>query len=121
MTRRSADLHSRTPPEWVGVVLDNFDEFLCDHANYERKASALAISLAVRHPERTEMIPTLLGLAREELEHFSEVYALMAERGLRLVKDSPDPYVNALLGTLRSGREQRFLDRMLVREPAYES
>ncbi len=114
MTRRSVELHSATPPEWVEVIIENFDEFLCDHANCERKASALAVSLAVRHPERAAMIPTLLTLAQEELEHFAEVYALMASRGLRLVKDCPDPYVNALLGTLRSGREQRFLDRMLV-------
>ncbi len=114
MTRRSVELHSATPPEWVEVIVENFDEFLCDHANCERKASALAVSLAVRHPERTAMIPTLLTLAQEELEHFAEVYELMASRGLRLVKDSPDPYVNALLGTLRSGREARFLDRMLV-------
>ena len=114
MTRRSVDLHSATPPEWVEVILERFDEFLCDHANCERKASALAISLAVRHPERTAMIPTLLELAREELEHFAEVYSLMAERGLHLVRDAPDPYVNALLGTLRSGREERFLDRMLI-------
>ena len=114
MTRRSVELHSATPPEWAQVIVENFDEFLCDHANCERKASALAVSLAVRHPERTAMIPTLLTLAQEELEHFADVYALMASRGLQLVKDSPDPYVNALLGTMRSAREARFLDRMLV-------
>jgi tRNA-(ms[2]io[6]A)-hydroxylase len=114
MTRRSVQLHLDTPPQWVEVILENFDEFLCDHANCERKASALAVSLAVKHPDRTAMIPTLLALAQEELEHYAQVYALMAARGLRLVKDSPDPYVNALLGTLRSGRDARFLDRMLV-------
>ncbi|MGI9331796.1 MAG: tRNA-(ms[2]io[6]A)-hydroxylase [Gammaproteobacteria bacterium] len=114
MAKKSIDLKSATPPEWVNVVLDNFDEFLCDHANCERKASALAMSLVVKHPDRDAIIPVLIELAREELEHFADVYALMRSRGLGLVRDIQDPYVNGLGVHLRSGREERFLDRMLV-------
>lgn len=114
MTRRSMDLLVATPPDWVHTVLADFDAFLCDHANCERKASALAISLVVKHPDRTAIIPTLLALASEELEHYREVYEQMAARGLRLQKDTPDPYVNGLMAHMRSGREQRFLDRLLV-------
>lgn len=114
MTRKSADLQIATDPRWVQVILDRFDEFLCDHANCERKASALALSLAVKHPDRAAIVPTLIGLAREELEHFEQVYALMARRGLALVPDAPDPYVNGLRAHMRHGREERFLDRLLV-------
>jgi len=114
MTRRSIDLHGVTDPAWVGYILDHFDAFLQDHANCERKASALALSLVVKHPDRRSMIPTLITLAQEELEHFADLYALLDARGLPLVKDERDPYVNALLAELRSGRETRFIDRMLI-------
>ncbi len=112
--RKSVDLLVATHPGWVQVILDNFDAFLQDHANCERKASALAMSLVVKYPDRTRIIPDLIDLAAEELTHFGQVYALMQQRGIPLIKDTPDPYVNALIGLMRHGREERFLDRMLV-------
>lgn len=114
MTKRSIDLHVPTDPEWVHAILDNFDEFLQDHANCERKASALAMSMVVKHPDRPLIIPTLISIAREELEHFEMVYNLMKTRDLPLIKDEQDPYVNALLTCLRHGRDERLLDRLLV-------
>ena len=114
MARKSPDLLVATHPDWVHAVLADFDAFLQDHANCERKASALAMSLVVKHPDRTRIVPTLIALAQEELEHFRQVYALMASRGLPLVKDSQDPYVNRLAACMRHGREARFLDRLLV-------
>ena len=114
MARKSPDLLVATHPDWVFTVLADFDAFLQDHANCERKASALAMSLVIKHPDRTRIVPTLIALAREELEHFAQVYALMAARGLPLVKDTQDPYVNRLAACMRHGREARFLDRLLV-------
>lgn len=114
MTRKSIDLLVATHPDWVHVVLADFDAFIQDHANCERKASALAMSLVVKHPDRTRIVPTLIALAQEELEHFRQVYALMCARGLPLVKDTQDPYVNRLAACMRHGREPRFLDRLLI-------
>ena len=114
MARKSIDVLTATPPDWVNGILDDFDTFLADHANCERKASALAMSLVVKYPERVEIIPALIGVAREELEHFEQVYEVMRERGVALLKDEPDPYVNALVAHMRSGRLPRLLDRLLV-------
>ena len=114
MTRKSIDLLVATDPDWVHAVLADFDAFIQDHANCERKASALAMSLVVKHPDRTRIVPALIALAQEELEHFRQVYALMERRGLVLVKDTQDPYVNQLVACMRHGREPRFLDRLLV-------
>jgi len=114
MARKSIDLLYSTPDEWTQSALDNFDLFLADHANCERKASALAMSFVVRYPDKLEIIPQLIDLAKEELEHFEETYQVMQERGLQLIKDIPDPYVNELLGHARHGREERFIDRMLI-------
>ena len=114
MTKRSVELQLPTHPDWVQVILDNFDAFLQDHANCERKASALAMSMVVKQPDREHIVPTLISIAREELEHFEQVYDLMRARGLPLTKDEQDPYINALLECMEHGREERFLDRLLV-------
>ena len=114
MPKHSVELQSATPDEWVSSILENFDEFLRDHANCERKASALAMSMVVKQPDRKRIIPTLISIAREELLHFEQVYDLMCQRGLSLAKDEPDPYINELLGAIRHGREARFLDRLLT-------
>ncbi|MBL4850707.1 MAG: tRNA-(ms[2]io[6]A)-hydroxylase [Gammaproteobacteria bacterium] len=114
MAKKSISLLSATDPSWVNVIIENFDTFLADHANCERKASALAMSMVVRYPDRAKIIPALIELAQEELEHFSQVYALMQKRGVSLIKDEPDSYVNQLGKKMRHGREDRFLDQLLV-------
>ncbi len=103
-----------TDPGWAAVAIKDFDAFLQDHANCERKASALAMSLIVRYADREKILSPLIALAQEELSHFRQVFDLMQARGLRLVKDSPDPYVNQLLSVLRHGRNERFLDQLLL-------
>lgn len=114
MTRIEVNLKSATHPEWVNVILDNFDAFMQDHANCERKASALALSMVMKYPDRKKMIPHLIRLAQEELDHFAEVYALMEARNLPMGREEKDPYVNQLLSHCRSQPEERFLDRMLI-------
>jgi len=114
MPKIDFNLHIATDPDWVQVILGDFDSFLQDHANCERKASALALSLVMKYADRQAILPHLIRLAQEELEHFSEVYDLMAAREIPLGPEIKDPYVNQLLAHCRSEPEARFLDRMLV-------
>jgi len=114
MAKKSAELVAATPAAWIDAVLADFDAFLADHANCERKANALIMSLIVKFPDRVTIIPQLIELALEELEHFGQTYAFMEKRGLKLTKDTPDPYVNELIATARHGRDERFIDRMLI-------
>jgi len=115
MAKLSIDLKWDTPASWVAAgPLSDFDAFLADHANCERKASALAMSLIVRFPDRKAIIQPLIDLALEELEHFQQVYQVMVARGVDLVGDTPDPYVKQLLQAMRHGREERFIDTLLV-------
>lgn len=107
------DLECASKPEWVDAVMGDFNTFLQDHANCERKASAMAMSFVAKCPDRVEIIPELIDTAIEELEHFKMVYALMEKRGIRLPdKMGSDPYVDKLLKLCRSNREQRLLDRL---------
>jgi len=111
----SLELSAATRPEWVKTVLSNFPAFLRDHADCERKASAMAMSFVAKYPDRVEIIPELIETAREELGHFQQVYTHMEKRGIRLARDmKEDPYIKALLELCRTDPPNRFLDRLLL-------
>ncbi|MEQ9286155.1 MAG: tRNA-(ms[2]io[6]A)-hydroxylase [Cyclobacteriaceae bacterium] len=102
-------------PEWVNAVINDFDSFLKDHANCERKASAMAMSFVAKFPDRVEIIPLLIDTAVEELEHFRSVYQIMEKRNLILPHEiGQDKYVKQLVDKCRSGRLERFMDRLLL-------
>ena len=109
------DLACPSAPEWLDAVLSNFDTFLQDHADCERKASATAMSLVAKYPNRVEIIPELIDTALEEMEHFKLVYALMESRGIQLAHSiHEDLYIKKLIKSMHSGIEERFLDRLLI-------
>ncbi len=107
-------LRVNTSQAWVETVLADFDAFLLDHAACERKASATAMNFVAHYPDRKELVAACIDLAREELEHFYEVYQRIAERGLILAADTKDPYVGRLSREYRKGSDAYFLDRLLV-------
>ena len=101
--------------EWIDCVMSNFDEFLKDHADCERKASSMAMSFVAKYPDRTEIIPELIHTGIEELEHFRLVYKIMEQRGLQINHSIPeDLYVKQLLKSCHSDREKRFRDRLII-------
>lgn len=109
------DLASSSKKEWLEAVMDDFDSFLQDHADCERKASAMAMSFVAKYPDRKEIIPELIETGIEELEHFQMVYKLMESRNIGLSHSiGEDPYLKALLKLCHSGREERFMDRLLL-------
>jgi tRNA 2-(methylsulfanyl)-N6-isopentenyladenosine37 hydroxylase len=109
------DVEIPTPQEWVDTVLNNFDDFLIDHADNERKASAMGMSFIAKYPNRTEIIPRLIDHALEELEHFKGVYKIMNERKIQFpTKIGEDVYAQELVKLARSGWDDRFLDRLLI-------
>lgn len=111
----SLELAAATRPEWVKTVLADFPAFLQDHADCERKASAMAMSFVAKYPDRLEIIPELIETGVEELEHFQQVYAHMAKRGIPLAKEmKPDPYIQGLMELCKSDPINRFLDRLLL-------
>jgi tRNA-(ms[2]io[6]A)-hydroxylase len=111
----SLDLKQNSSHDWVNAALNDFPSFLQDHANCERKASAMAMHLVAKYPDRLAIIPELIATAVEELEHFQEVYAFMEKMGIPLRQEmGEDPYIKNLLTHCRTGREERFLDRLLI-------
>lgn len=107
-------LRAVTPAEWIGHVLEDFDSFLQDHALCEKKAAASAMAMVGRWQDREVLVEPLICLAKEELQHFHEVYRLLHKRGIPLGTNDKDPYVGALLRHARHGDEEHFLDRLLI-------
>lgn len=107
-------IHS-TPADWVQHPLINFDDFLLDHASCERKAATLAMSFISKYSDKKAVIEPMVCLAREELEHFHDVWKIIMKRGIKVSPyDEKDPYVTSLMLAARHGRDERFLDRLLI-------
>ncbi len=109
------DIACPSKPEWLAAVMNDFDSFLQDHADCERKASAMAMSFVAKYPDRKEILKELIETAIEELEHFQQVFQLMEKRSVQMPGSmGKDHYVADLIKACRSSREERFLDRLLV-------
>ena len=110
-------LHLRieTSPLWTQTVLSNFDLFLNDHAQAEKKASGMALSMLSHYPDRPDLVREMIDLSIEELAHFREVIKLMQARGLQLGHDEKDPYVNQIRQHINKGDSEMYLlDRLLT-------
>jgi tRNA-(ms[2]io[6]A)-hydroxylase len=103
-----------TPTAWTDAVLADFDSFLLDHAAAEKKASGMAISMLSHYPDRLELVAAMADLAVEELTHYREVVKWIHHRGLLTAPDQKDHYVLAFRKSIRQGREEYLLDRLLV-------
>lgn len=104
-----------TPKEWANQVLENLDEFLQDHADAERKVSTMCMSIIAKYPDRSKIVAELTQTAVEELLHFKQVYELMQKRGLTLNgKFNQDTYLKGILPHVRTSRDGRFLDRLII-------
>lgn len=115
MEVQDLSLKVNSTKEWIDCVLNDFDDFLKDHADCERKASSMAMSFVAKYPDRREIIPELIHTGIEELDHFRLVYKIMEKRGLSLNHSiGEDLYVKNLLKHCHSDREKRFRDRLII-------
>ncbi len=109
------DLAVDSKQEWLDAVMSDFNSFLQDHADCERKASSMAMSFVAKYPDRLAILPELIETGVEELEHFRDVYQLMQSRGVQLrAAMEEDLYVKQLIKKCHSGRNERFMDRLLI-------
>jgi len=108
------DLKYKTPMAWAENIANAMDVFLPDHAAAEKKASSMAMTMVAHYPDKPELVDAMIDLALEELNHFRAVVKIMHERGLSLLPDEKDPYVNALRRHCRQGDEVYLLDRLLI-------
>ncbi len=108
-----------TDAAWAEAAMRDIDAVLVDHAHCEMKAASNALSLAARHPGDAETARTLTDLAREEIDHFQRVLAILVERGVALGPPPVDAYAAELrkaAGELprEPGGDGALVDRLLV-------
>ncbi len=108
------ELKFKTPGVWAERIVEAMDVFLPDHAAAEKKASSMAMTMVSHYPDRPELVTAMVDLALEELNHFRSVVKIMQERGLTLLPDEKDPYVNALRRNSRQGTGVYLMDRLLI-------
>lgn len=104
-----------TDPRWANIAESNLEEILTDHAWCEQKAATNAIYLVTNNSENMEVVEKMLEIATEELEHFTQVVAIIKQRGYTLGRERKDDYVNQLLKFARKdlSRNTSFVDRLL--------
>ena len=98
-------LRFATPSAWTDTVLNDFNQFLNDHAQAE-KASGMAMSMLSHYPDKPELVTAMVELAIEELAHFREVIKLMQQRDLQLGNDEKDPYIHAIRKHIRGEKKR---------------
>ena len=106
-------LKQHTDPSWLETIFSDFNTFLLDHAQCERKASAMAMSMVCHYPDKDQLVLAMTDLAIEELAHFKQVLKHIQMRKLTIPSDTKDPYVQALLKEMRHGKEHYLMDRLL--------
>jgi tRNA-(ms[2]io[6]A)-hydroxylase len=107
-------LAAPTSEAWLDQAIANPQTLLIDHAHCERKAAGAALQLMFRYPSDGDLASALSPLAREELEHFERVHALLKRRGSPLRPLAAPPYGAALAAQVRREEPGRLLDSLLV-------
>ncbi|HEY8153475.1 MAG TPA: tRNA-(ms[2]io[6]A)-hydroxylase [Myxococcota bacterium] len=107
------ELAAATDPAWAPRALAHLDELLVDHAHCEKKAAGTAVQLLFRYPQHAALLAPLSKLAREELVHFEQLLALLAERGLAFGRHRASPYAGRLRERERTREPERLLDTFL--------
>ena len=106
----------KAPTSWSWVEQANARPMhvLSDHAHCERKAAGFAVQMMFRYLCEPGLGEALSPLAREELEHFEQVLALITKRG-RYLEPLPSPGYGAELARhIRKAEPHRMLDSFLV-------
>ncbi|WP_320668208.1 tRNA-(ms[2]io[6]A)-hydroxylase [Prochlorococcus sp. MIT 1307] len=107
-------LATATSDAWLQQAIENPIEVLIDHAHCERKAAGAAVQMMFRYLCEPGFAEALSPLAREELEHFEKVLAILKSRGHYLQALPAPPYGSALAKKIRRSEPGRMLDSLLV-------
>lgn len=103
-----------TPPGWGAAAAEHPLALLADHAHCELQAAVACQSLIARYPDRPRLVDAAAAVAREELEHFQRVVALLRDLGGELGDAGPNPYAEGLRKASAPTRRSGLLDRLLL-------
>lgn len=109
-------LKMTTDPRWVDLIeTGDFSAVLSDHAWCEKKAASNAIAIITYNSDLEDLVEEMISIAKEELDHFDRVVKLIKKRGLTLIREEKDDYVNDLFKFMKKdgSRYQALCERLL--------
>ena len=80
----------------------------------DKKAASTAVGKLCRDIDFPELLQKMSRLAREEMRHFEQVFALMQARDVEYVLLSPSRYAGALHKLVRPQEPHRLSDTLLI-------
>lgn len=107
-------LQCQTPDSWVEMALKNQDVLLIDHANCEKKAASMAMSLIHKYRERGDLLIKMARLAREELLHFTQVLAIMEARAVPYRHVTASRYGAGFQKHIRTFEPAALVDKLII-------
>lgn len=102
-----------TPEAWFQAAPSHLGELLIDHANCEKKAASMALSMMYRYVEYPELLKKMSALAREELRHFEQVLDLMASQGVVYELINSARYAQGLHADVSKAEPKRLVDLLI--------
>lgn len=114
LARIYAFLGAPTPTSWLLVAQTQLPKLLIDHAHCEKKAAAAALSMIYRYPDRLKLLHAMTRLAREELQHFSQVIRIMTARNITYSHLTPARYADNLRKFARTSEPGKLVDLLII-------
>lgn len=113
--RTKLSLTGKTPKKWLKAVTGDFDNFLLEACDSQRKNATMALMFVAKYPQYSKCVGGWLEIASNELLQFREIYREVEDRDLKLGREiTKDLYINRVVMHCRNGRKERFVDRMIV-------
>ena len=104
-----------TDPRWVELVETNLEAVLSDHAWCEKKAASNAIALLTYNADLDDLVDEMTAISIEEMQHFEMVVQIIRKKGLKLIREEKDNYVNELYKFMKKdgSKTQALCERLL--------
>ncbi len=111
---RMLHLHKPTDAGWFGRIEPHLDTILLDHTHLEKRAASAAMSMMFRYTDKPELAKLLAEVVHEELDHFTQMLDILAERGVAYEPIEPASYAARLMRQTAKKDPDALLDKLLV-------
>lgn len=113
--KATLSISGKTPKKWLKTVQGDFNSFLMEACDSQRKNASMAMMFVAKYPQYNKLVGGWLDIAQTEIKQFRELYRAVEDRELKMGREiSKDLYINRVVMHCRNGRKERFVDRMIV-------
>ncbi|MSU41924.1 MAG: tRNA-(ms[2]io[6]A)-hydroxylase [Pedosphaera sp.] len=100
------------PASWLPKMLAHLPAVLVDHCHLERKATTTVLSL-MKYRALQHHTAHLAAIAREELDHFDLLLALLKRRGIPFGQPHSSPWISGMMDAIRRGQQKQVIDHLI--------